>query len=379
MAQRRISVDTYYEREQQRNNQIGHIVNTINMDSNDNKQKYKSPSTKARSWRRAIAWRQQIGLAIDEEQEKTKSPSASPTLAIKNKYFEVTDYLDDMTAQGTLDYLVARELKHKFFEWATFEMCLMNRVEEVEEELLNMEFACENTVNVNTSCDDISIVNHSAYNCVTNQVYKNNFKTNKISPKSKNQTEYDTKKCRKYITPVKFVSGGFANANNIDINDVMTRPKVLLTPELENAETKAATSSLVTQNTTTNSEQLKTTTNTNWSTIDYDRLEEDLRLCRLEDKDNFQTAQRLVIRLTHPQGDKICYPTTEQTDRMLLRAVNLPTDARELCDLMRKACTRRSEGLNLDKIYKDLVRAHGRVLFDHTKTTPHCYVFTKCP
>lgn len=81
----------------------------------------------------------------------------------------------------------------------------------------------------------------------------------------------------------------------------------------------------------------------------------------------------------HSKGANVCYPIAEQTDRLVLKALNLPTDGLGLCDILRKACSRRGESFNLEEAYRDMARAYGRVYLDPTLEGPRCMVWTHYP
>lgn len=336
--------------------------------------KRKSPSTRSRSWLRAIAWRKQMGLLPEAHLDQDDLPSLVACDAVQQRYLRTTETIDQACFQGVMEYEVARELKREMFAWATMQTCLLARIEELEVDNINYEGEMRKCKEYDTKTQD-----ETPHNDVTQHDRPDN-----------RRKVYDASKCRQYIKPVNFISGGIINAPvNSKISHTQgTQAKYTNTmSHTHKQEPAGGHQTRLTHKTEPQpkltiikSKDTETTENTtNWNHLNYDGIEENLRLSRLENKDIFQTAQRHVVRLTHPKGHTICFPNTEQTDRMLLRAENLPTDPRDLCDLLRKACTRRSEGLDIESIYKDLARAHGRVYFDPQQSGHKCFVFTKYP
>lgn len=313
-----------------------------------------------------------MGLLPEAHLDQRDPPSLVACDAVQQRYLQTTELIDEACLQGAIRYDLARELKREMFAWATMQTCLLVRIEELELDNIIYEDEKRRRDDYGTQTQDET-------------------RPNDIKQDDKPDTRrkvYDASKCRKYIKPVNFISGGIINASH--------STKIAHTEETEATHTNTVPHSHTQEPagghngqrhkpeqqsklTIIKTQDEEKTERTNWNHLNYDDLEENLRLSRLENKDIFQTAQRHVVRLTHPKGHTICFPNTEQTDRMLLRAENLPTDPRELCNLLRKACTRRAEGLDVERIYKDLARAHGRVYFDPQQSGHKCFVFTKYP
>jgi hypothetical protein len=111
----------------------------------------------------------------------------------------------------------------------------------------------------------------------------------------------------------------------------------------------------------------------------YQELEDAMRMSRLEDHHTLMAALRLLVRRTHPKGKTICFPIPEAADDLALGCKGLPKDIKELEQLTRKAFQRRDRELDLESVYKDFVRAHGRMTFDPTKVWPNSRVNIKDP
>lgn len=111
----------------------------------------------------------------------------------------------------------------------------------------------------------------------------------------------------------------------------------------------------------------------------YAGIENSMRLRRLEDTPNLTAALRQTVRSKHPKGTGITFPCPEAVDRMLLKSNGLPTDSDELLELVQHAFARRDENFNLEDVYKDLVKTHGRIAFDHTQKWPHSAIHTRHP
>lgn len=331
-----------------------HTSNTNTHIDYNTRHKHKSPSTRTRSWLRAIAWRRQMGLLPEAHQDASGLPSLVASDVVQQKFLNSTELIDQIWSQGAIDYEAAKHLKREMFAWATMQTCLLLRIEELEADNLELE----SEMHRRTNSDQTMTQDNTKEPTHTDQKHK----------------AYDTKKAERYIKPVKFTSAGYINKNN-----TITQTETQHQPHTPNTETEQPERPETTQTSPNEQDNLtqEMPVPKNWHTIDYGSIEHNLRLSRLDRKDTFQTAQRHVTRLCHPKGDTICFPTTEQTDRMLLRSENLPTDPKDLLDLLRQACTRRSEVLDLQSIYRDLVRAHGRVYFDPQQTGVKCFTYTK--
>ena len=114
------------------------------------------------------------------------------------------------------------------------------------------------------------------------------------------------------------------------------------------------------------------------STI-YNNIENAMQLSRLEEPATLLVALRHIIRLNHERGTTISFPQIEAIDRITLKSKNLPTDADNLLTLVNKIFTRRQEKLNLEQIYQQFVRAHGRTIFDFKQQWPACNIHTHQP
>lgn len=382
--------------------------------NNRHKQRYKSPSTRLRGWRRAVAWRQRMGILQPPDTDINTNVMPQCWDTLQYRYFSITDYIDDMCMQGAIEYEVARYLKHNMFDWAIFQAGLLSRVDELEDEYLPDDTGnCNDIPEHPGDEDDTEFSRNATLQANINKCH---------SSSTAQQAEYNTRKCRPYITPVHFVHGGSTHSHYEKQNNNVTesrdtsrtdRTQDTTAPQMHTRQSHVTNNKhpveTSTENTLhhilpepakqemyaipqTHSKSEKQTdsqedssdppVNSKCNTVfqmNYDNLEANLRLSRLENKEIFQTALRYVIRTNHPKGDRICFPTTEQTDRMILRVENLPTDRHELCKLLGEACARRGEGLNLDKLYKDFVRAHGCVFLDSKERGHKCIVFTRYP
>ena len=114
------------------------------------------------------------------------------------------------------------------------------------------------------------------------------------------------------------------------------------------------------------------------STI-YENFENSVKLARLEEPAILTMALRHIIRRTHQNGETVVFPQIDAVDRIALRTHNLPSDPMELLNLVNQVFERRNELINLEEVYKQFVRAHGRTTFDYNQKWPQCYVFTHNP
>lgn len=111
----------------------------------------------------------------------------------------------------------------------------------------------------------------------------------------------------------------------------------------------------------------------------YNTIEDSMRLARLEDAAVLITALRHLIRKTHPNGDRITFPVPEAVDRIQLGKVGVPTDPAELHELLKTVFKRRKETLNIEELYNDFVKTHGRLAFDMSKKWPESHIHTRHP
>lgn len=111
----------------------------------------------------------------------------------------------------------------------------------------------------------------------------------------------------------------------------------------------------------------------------YQSMERSLQLARLEEPSVLTTALRHLVRVGHANGDKITFPVMEAVDRIHLKSMNLPTAHGELLTLVHEVFCRRGEVFDIEEIYKQAVKAHGRIAYDFTKPWPECSVHTYHP
>lgn len=163
------------------------------------KPKHKSPSTISRSWRRAIAWRRQMGLLPQVYTDSTDLPSLVACDAVQQRYLQTTEYIDQMCFQGAMDYEAAKHLKRDMFAWATLQTCLMVRIEELEVD--NIEY--ENELR-RLDRQDKTKTQDKTKSCQSTE-------SDHGAP---NLRKYDAKKSETYIKPVNFISAGFINKQN---------------------------------------------------------------------------------------------------------------------------------------------------------------------
>ena len=111
----------------------------------------------------------------------------------------------------------------------------------------------------------------------------------------------------------------------------------------------------------------------------YKNIEGAMQLAKLEDPQMLLVAVRHIIRNNHEKGSTISFPQIEAVDRIHLKSNNLPTEPKEILNLVKKVFARRQEILNLDQIYEQFVRAHGRTIVDFKQPWPACNVHTHQP
>ena len=108
-------------------------------------------------------------------------------------------------------------------------------------------------------------------------------------------------------------------------------------------------------------------TNTGANQLDpsnlYSNMESAMKLSRLEDPSILTVALRHITRTNHEKGINVSFPQIEAIDRITLKSNNLPTKPEDLLLLIKKVFARREEKLDLQQIYKQFVRAHGRIVF----------------
>ena len=76
---------------------------------------------------------------------------------------------------------------------------------------------------------------------------------------------------------------------------------------------------------------------------------------------------------------QLCFPQIDCVDRITLRTQNLPTNPRELLELIKHVYKRRNEMFEIEEVYQQFVKAHGRITFDPTQKWPQCYTYTHSP
>ena len=117
------------------------------------------------------------------------------------------------------------------------------------------------------------------------------------------------------------------------------------------------------------------------STLDpayiYTTLEYKYKLTALEDPKLLEVALRFITRNLNEEGEKIQFPVLDEVDRINLKRNNLPTNIQELLNLVDEVFERREEPLDLKKIYRQFVRAHGRTIFNPLEKWPQCYQVVK--
>lgn len=109
----------------------------------------------------------------------------------------------------------------------------------------------------------------------------------------------------------------------------------------------------------------------------YAMMEDAIRLSRLEEPKNFLAALRLIVRQQHPSGNRVLFPVPEILDRLQLRCDCLPTEAGELRAIVEKVLSRRDEQFDLEAVYQDFVKSHGRCAFEPSKPWPECYAVVR--
>lgn len=76
--------------------------------------------------------------------------------------------------------------------------------------------------------------------------------------------------------------------------------------------------------------------------IDYAKMDERMRLARLEEKANLAIALRHLVRTLHECGTKISFPSPEAQNRLALRLIGLLSIPKELLELVRQPFRRRN-------------------------------------
>lgn len=329
---------------------------TINEKDDTTKQeqgrRYKSPSTRGRAWRRAIAWRRQMGLLPEADREPDAPPSLVATDVVQQRYLQLTEDIEVATHEGEMDSKFAQHLKRELLNWTIFQISLMRRIEELEVDIVQNEG--EHSGREEGKCNELE------------QALLRRFPHRK----------YDTTKCEMYIKPVPFISRGKTVNDNKTDTDIKTESS-----DETKMDIKETTNDQPTDETNGQTDMHKGGPGRQHTTYDmnYAMVEENMRLARLENEKNLNTALRLVTRTLHPQGQTICFPQSEQTDRMILKTDNLPTDGTKLCDLLRKVFTRRGEVFDIDKTWRDFAKAYGRVYFEWSNIAKgkDAYVYTR--
>ena len=90
-----------------------------------------------------------------------------------------------------------------------------------------------------------------------------------------------------------------------------------------------------------------------------------------------EVSLRYIIRNLNEEGEKIQFPVLDEVDRINLKRNNLPTNIKELLELVDNVFERREESLDLKKVHKQFVRAHGRTIFNPNEKWPYCYKVVK--
>jgi len=99
-------------------------------------------------------------------------------------------------------------------------------------------------------------------------------------------------------------------------------------------------------------------------TYDYSKLEDSMRLSRLEQRQNLVVALRVLVREFHPFGQRVAFPHPLAADLRALASSELPINPPEHHELTKKAFFRRGLVTDLDAITRDFTLAHGRVFMD---------------
>lgn len=102
-----------------------------------------------------------------------------------------------------------------------------------------------------------------------------------------------------------------------------------------------------------------------------------MQMSRLEESRTLLVALRLLVRTVHEKGDQIAFPTPEAMDGIHLRCNNLPTRPDDLLGLVLQVFARRGVAFDLNKVCRDFIRSHGRVVFDSGQQWPHCYTVVR--
>lgn len=113
--------------------------------------------------------------------------------------------------------------------------------------------------------------------------------------------------------------------------------------------------------------------------IIYKNLEHNMKLSRLEEPTTLTLALRHITRQLHPNGGRITFPVPASVDKIQLRCNNLPTEGKELLNLVEQVFKRRQEDLDIEELYKDFVKTHGRITIDPKQQWPQSHIHTRHP
>lgn len=111
----------------------------------------------------------------------------------------------------------------------------------------------------------------------------------------------------------------------------------------------------------------------------YELTEDRMRMSRLEEEKHLISALRHLVRTLHEGGRQIAFPVPEAVDRIRLKCTNLPTDPDKLLGLVLQVFARREEPFDLDGVYRDFVRSHGRTVYNSKEQWPQCYATIRYP
>lgn len=111
----------------------------------------------------------------------------------------------------------------------------------------------------------------------------------------------------------------------------------------------------------------------------YSICEDAVRLSRLEEPGLLIVALRQLVRVGHPNGRRITFPSLEDIDCIQLAAANVPFTQPELLRLVQRVFVRRGRVFDIEVIYKDMVKMYGKLEFDVTRPWPQSHFHTYHP
>lgn len=111
----------------------------------------------------------------------------------------------------------------------------------------------------------------------------------------------------------------------------------------------------------------------------YPDFEEALMLRKVEEPATLLRCLRHVTRCLHPRAKEIIFPYPEALDRFLIKSEGITSEPAALWKTLQRAFTRRNEQIEMESLYEDFVKIHGKRAFDPGKTGSDCFYITHIP